>query len=463
VMMLRQWLLETRMTGCTQRSIGKTVGSLLLAALLSPSFGLSQDTDKASASAKESMQEEPAGDSEETALRRAVVDAQGSQIDMIRNLERHLQQFPKSKRREEIELVLLKASTEINDDTRVLRYGQAFLDTGANQTSAFDRVLPLMLRSTDKATSEKALAYAKRYEASARELDQHLPQEPAHRRNSQKQQDRALGRALVFQARAWGNLGDTEKALAVATASYETEPTAEAARELGKWLRARERKDEAIDRYAEAFVIDDGYTTPAQRMEDRQRLGEFYRENHETEKGLGDVVLAAYDRTRVHRAAYEQKLLALAPNADATKASDFTLSALDGDPLALASLRGKVVVVDFWATWCGPCRRQHPLYEEVKARFAKSDQVLFLSVNTDEDRSIVKPFLEENDWKQPVHFEDGLVSFLRVSSIPTTIVFGADGQVFSRMNGYVPETFVDQLSERVKEALGSTQSAQASR
>ncbi len=148
------------------------------------------------------------------------------------------------------------------------------------------------------------------------------------------------------------------------------------------------------------------------------------------------------------------ELAALAPNANARKASDFTLSSLDGDSLALESLRGRVVVVDFWATWCGPCRKQHPLYEEVKARFQDNPDVLFLSVNTDEDRSVVEPFVEENRWSNRVHFEDGLAGFLKITSIPTTLILGRDGEIFSRMNGFIPETFVDQLADRVAEALG---------
>jgi thiol-disulfide isomerase/thioredoxin len=399
-------------------------------------------------------------DPEEALLRRAMMEAQGSQIDIVRGLERHLKQFPSSKRREEIELVLLKASTEVGDNNRILRYGQAFLDTGANDLATFDRVLPLVLRDSSEAASRKALAYAKRYETAARSLAEHLPSPPPQRLSAIRRHERALSRSLVFQARANGNLGNYEEALRLAEASYALEPTAEAAREMGKWLHAQGRTDEAIARYAEAFTIVDSLNDEAHRSADRKRLGELYRERHETERGLGDVILAAYDRTRVHVEERRKRLASIVPNADVKHVTDFTLSSLDNNPLPLSSLRGKVVVVDFWATWCGPCRRQHPLYEQVLERFKHSDKVRFLSVNTDEDRSLVQPFLEENGWKQPVFFEDGLAGFLRISSIPTTLILGADGEIFSRLNGYIPETFVDVLTARVNEAL-SEQSAMA--
>jgi len=112
-----------------------------------------------------------------------------------------------------------------------------------------------------------------------------------------------------------------------------------------------------------------------------------------------------------------------------------------------------VVVMDFWATWCGPCRAQHPLYDEVKKKYAKREDVVFLSIDSDEDRDGVKAFLAERNWTGPVWFEDGLASALRVSSIPTTIVLDKSGNLASRMNGYNPDNFVDMLTARIEDAL----------
>ncbi len=392
---------------------------------------------------------------EERALRRAVTEAQGSPVDLVRGLERHLRLFPDAKRREDIEFALLKTALDLQDEPRILDYGQRFLDTGANDIAVFDRVLPLLLEVGTEDAARKALAYVERYHKAALQLEEVPPAQASQRIAWRKRVDRAISRAFTFGSRAKGQLGQFAEALTAAEQSYALQPTAEAAREMASWLHKLNRYDEAVSFLAEAFTIEDGYTTATQRAKDRGDLGLLYRTLHGNEQGLGDRVLAAYDRTRERMDARQRQLDSLAPNASITRAADFTLTGLRGDSLALSSLRGKVVVVDFWATWCGPCRKQHPLYEEVRQHFASSGAVEFLSVNTDEDRSVVQPFLEENQWDHPVYFEDGLSAFLRIASIPTTLVLGKDGQIFSRMNGFIPETFVAQLTARVDDALAA--------
>jgi len=110
--------------------------------------------------------------------------------------------------------------------------------------------------------------------------------------------------------------------------------------------------------------------------------------------------------------------------------------------------------MDFWATWCKPCQTQHPMYEQVKQRFRGRSDVVFLAINADEDRDLVSPFLDQQKWNRAsVYYEDGLSRLLDVSSIPTTILFDKQGRVSSRMNGFLPDRFVDQLTERILQTL----------
>jgi thiol-disulfide isomerase/thioredoxin len=182
-------------------------------------------------------------------------------------------------------------------------------------------------------------------------------------------------------------------------------------------------------------------------------VGDFYRRIHGSEKGLGDLILESYDRTTSLVATRRLQLQQNDPNAKAATILDYTLSGLHGEKLQFAAFKGKTVVLDFWATWCGPCRAQHPLLEQVKRHFHARPEVIFVSVNTDEERELVEPFVKEQDWKEPVYFEDGLARMLRITSIPATIVLDRSGEVASRMNGFTAERFVGQLTERIEETL----------
>ncbi len=118
-------------------------------------------------------------------------------------------------------------------------------------------------------------------------------------------------------------------------------------------------------------------------------------------------------------------------------------------------MRGKVVIFDFWATWCVPCRAQHPLYEELKQRFRERDDVVFLSVDTDEDHELVAPFLEAQHWSaQRIFSTTDWCGCWPINSIPTTIIADKQGRLVSRMNGFNGDKFVDQMAARIQAALG---------
>jgi thiol-disulfide isomerase/thioredoxin len=258
---------------------------------------------------------------------------------------------------------------------------------------------------------------------------------------------------VALEARATGNIGKVEEAAALAKKAYATYPSAEAAREVGRWLAKSGQDEEAVRYYADAFVLVDPKATNEERAHDRKHMGELYGKVKDSEKGLGDLILEAYDRTSAEAAYRKSKLGVLDPNTKASRVLDFTLTGLNGEKLQLKSLAGKAVVFDFWATWCGPCRAQHPLYEELKQKYKLNPDVVLVSVDTDEDRSLVAPFVKSQKWSQSVYFEDGLVRKLDITSIPTTIVVNRRGEIVSRLNGFVPERFVKMLSERIEEAL----------
>jgi thiol-disulfide isomerase/thioredoxin len=393
-------------------------------------------------------------EAEQKALGQALGEAGSSPVELIRALEGHLAKYPLTSKRAEFERILTKAAIETRDDRRIVLYGERVLQREQDDLQILERVARALLVSDGKEEAARALKYAQQHEKLAMVLHSQDPPGRMGKGQWQDELDRSVGRALALEARATGNLGKLDEAIALARRSYDSFPTAEAAREIARWLMRTGHEEEALRHLADAFTIVDPRNSDADRVRDRSRMGEVYTKLKGSEKGLGDIVLAAYDRTTALVDQRRAKLGQSDPNSQATRFMEFTLTGLNGKTMPLGSLKGKAIVFDFWATWCGPCRAQHPLYEEVKRRFKDNPNVTFLSVNTDEERAGVEPFLKENKWGgQSVYFESGLAKNLQISSIPTTIVVDRRGEIISRMNGFVPERFVDMLSERIREAL----------
>lgn len=386
-------------------------------------------------------------------LTTSLQEAGNSPNDYIRALEAHLAKYPNSSRRNEIERALAKAAIEAKDRNRTILYGERVLGRDSSDVQLLERVSRAYLESDDRQSAEKGLAWSKKYAA---EIEK-LRKEPSRGRVSAGQWsddlDKAQSRAVVLESRGAGNLGDLPSAVALAGQSWAAYPTAEGAREWAKWLAKSGDLAGAVEHYAQAFVIEDPRSTEVDRAHDRMRMGELYVKANGSEKGLGDIVLRAYDQTSNLLSDRIARLKAADPNAQASKILDFTLPSVNGPPLVLSTLKGKTIVLDFWATWCGPCRVQRPLYEQVERKFKERSNVVFLSINTDEDRAGVAPFLKAQKWTQTVFFDGGLSEYAKVTSIPTTLIVGKDGQVSSRMNGFIPERFVDLLTQRINETL----------
>jgi peroxiredoxin len=114
--------------------------------------------------------------------------------------------------------------------------------------------------------------------------------------------------------------------------------------------------------------------------------------------------------------------------ADVQKA-DFTLTDLTGKAWTLSSLKGKVVLVNFWATWCPPCRKEMPDLETLSHRFAS--QGLVVLAISDEDAGKVSPFLAEHKFTYPVLLDPGskVHESFHVDGIPKTFIFDRDGRL----------------------------------
>jgi len=126
---------------------------------------------------------------------------------------------------------------------------------------------------------------------------------------------------------------------------------------------------------------------------------------------------------------------------------------MDETLLKLADYRGQVVVLNFWTTWCVPCRELEPLLDRVRQQYRNNPDVLFVAVNADDDESLVAPHLKREPLGGTVVFADGLDRFLNVDVIPTLIVLDGSGQIAYRAPGFDRGRVVSSLTEAINRAL----------
>jgi len=120
------------------------------------------------------------------------------------------------------------------------------------------------------------------------------------------------------------------------------------------------------------------------------------------------------------------------------KAIDFTLTNLAGKNVKLSDYKGKVVVLDFWATWCGPCRRSFPKMQELVTKY-KNDKVEFFFVDVwerakpEKIKETVTAFIKENKYSFNVllDYEDAIVAKYKIRGVPTRIVIDTNGEIIS--------------------------------
>jgi peroxiredoxin len=138
-----------------------------------------------------------------------------------------------------------------------------------------------------------------------------------------------------------------------------------------------------------------------------------------------------------------------APNAPAP---DFTLRQLDGPNLRLGEQRGRVVMVNFWATWCGPCRIELPHLDKLHVKY-RSSGFLLLGVNIDDDPNAAKALASKMGLKFPVLFdsEKKVVAAYDLNAMPATVLIDRDGKVRHLHRGY--KDGVEQLYEQQVRAL----------
>ena len=368
---------------------------------------------------------------------------------LVRNLEAFLKENPDSHQRPQVYRALVEACLQLRDDARAAAYAERIVALSPDDISMTILTIQLLERNGDEAALRRAINYATRVlefveRSSAGEKS---PKISAEDWAIEKKRDRTS--VLTLRGRLELKLKDVATAQKDLELSYEVLPSSAAAQQLGEIAELKKDLKGAVEQYARAFALADATNGSAGRREIRQKLGNVWRLTHGSDVGLGEYLLLTYDE--VSRTSITAKPKR---NAGAREPADFTVrKAPEGTALPLKETRGKVLVVNFWATWCGPCHALEPLFSRVAAGFQTNADVLFLAVNCDEDETLVKSYLEQNKPRTPVVFADGLDRFFTVNSFPTVMVLDRAGKIAYRSDGFEPDTFEPDLLAAVRLAL----------
>ncbi len=142
-------------------------------------------------------------------------------------------------------------------------------------------------------------------------------------------------------------------------------------------------------------------------------------------------------------------------SASTSIAPDFSLVSRSGQPVSLKDLKGKVVMINFWASWCGPCRQEFPLLDQMYKRYNSLGFTL-LGVNVESDTKDAERWLAEMPVTFPVLFDkkNEVSKLYAVNAMPSTVFIDRQGNVRYLHHGYKPGDegeYLNQIRALVKE------------
>ncbi len=409
--------------------------------------------------AKSSQDENPKQDNDaEAELHKAIANAGNDRAALVKNLTAYLQRFPDAPRKGNVYQALVEACQQLRDTNCALDYAERLIALQPDDSDMMMLATNLLQQRGDDASLTRAEGYATRVldrVEKAVPADKPPQQSVAEWHDHQNQM-----RTALYAVR--GNIEKSQRNYDVAVkdlrTSFSIYPNAVAAMILGEIDEIRSDIPAAIEEYSLAFVLpENGPAGKVDRLDVRRKLGNDWRRVHGSEKGLGEAILAAYDRVSAKPPNDANNPLSriAARNKDAKDIFDFVLARPTGTPLSLAAFRGKIVALSFWATWCSPCRVVEPVFNQVAKGYAGNPKVEFLAVNTDEDRALVAPFAAREKWTLSLAYADGLDALLDVETLPTIIVLDSAGKIIYRTSEYTTRDFSTKLSTALDASLAS--------
>lgn len=123
----------------------------------------------------------------------------------------------------------------------------------------------------------------------------------------------------------------------------------------------------------------------------------------------------------------------------------FEITSLKGGLLNSKEMEGKILIVDFWATWCGPCRKEFPHLNELVKKYSNDDEVKFVAISTDRDKEKVAPFIEKYKYEIPIYFNNNVSEEFGVQGIPSLFIIDKKGIIRYKKVGFTEGEEFDKI------------------
>lgn len=394
-------------------------------------------------------------------LQLAIRQAGNDSAELVKALEAYLVKYPDSPRRGAIYRGLLEAEMNLHNPKSALEYAEKAIALQPEDSQSMYVAVTLLEKLPDEASQLRAIDYDTRLIERVSKADPDSRPQQMTLDDWQAGRNKFLVDLFVMRGRLQYHLHKNEEAVKDLTSGFNLIPNAEAALTLGEIAEEEKHADDAIREYATAFILasqdqPDSEGPPLDRDSLRLRMGNLWRFSHDSGTGLGDVVLSAFDHNR--EMAKAEKVDAPVYNKDVTDPLQFSLRQVDGSgPMKLADSHGKVVVLNFWTTWCAYCTQMESMLSGLRTKFTGRDDIVFLAVNADENESLVAPFLQDQKPGGTLVFADGVNQALHVESIPTVLVLDKTGKVAYRTQGFAPDGFADLAAAAITKASAMPQ------